>query len=143
MAISEIRCHTWLPVHSGVPRVAGEARGPPQRERSVSAEPAPGSARPVGRPWGAGLGSPSPGRARRAPFGSDIFRTLTKSPSFFFFFINCQCFFPLRTCSIWQQESTVGLAGTVVQSLEEFRIVTTHQNKLLSTDQNTKCCDSA
>lgn len=58
------------------------------------------------------------------------------------FLINCQCFFPLRTCSIWQQESTVGLAGTVVQSLEEFRIVTTHQNKLLSTDQNTKCCDS-
>lgn len=67
---------------------------------------------------------------------------LQNLPLFFFFFINCQCFFSLRTCSIWQQESTVGLAGTMVQSLEEFRIVTTHQNKLLSTDQNTKCCDS-
>lgn len=40
------------------------------------------------------------------------------------------------------EESIVGLTGTMVQSTEEFHIVTTHQNKLLSADQNTKCCDS-
>lgn len=94
-----------------------------------------GAAGRVSRPAGLGV---LPGR----PVGAGPFGALTKSPPLLFFLINCQCFFPVRTCSIWQQESTVGLAGTVVQSLEEFRIVTTHQNKLLSTDQNTKCCDS-
>jgi len=80
------------------------------------------------------------GCTRSTCLSPGIFWTLTKSP--FSFFFSCQCFFPVWTCSIWQQESTVRLAGTMVQSLEEFRIVTTHQNKLLSTDQNTKCCDS-
>lgn len=138
LAVAVVTWCLWHPPEFGCQWE--RARIPPGEGWSISAEPShgPSSARPMGH-----CQAPRPpamlSELILAPASSEQLQNLLLS---FFSLINCQCFLPLRTCSIWQQESTVGLAGTVVQSLEEFHIVTTHQNKLLSTDQNTKCCDS-
>lgn len=89
----------------------GPQQAPSGEGRSVPTELSP--VPPAGLLWGTGPGycplTVLPGHIL-APTLSAHLQILPP----FSFFNKLSVFFPLRTCSIWQQESTVGLAGTVV-----------------------------